>query len=96
MDWTKELQTAQQLQPAHRRRVYATDKYVIRVTLKPGELDEFGSTHDYTHTILQDENLVLATNLVKSHTTVPVPAVVHFEEGLTVLEMKEGIDLEQA
>jgi len=69
---------------------------VIRVTLEPGELDEFGSTHDYTHTILQDENLVLATNLVKSHTTVPVPAVVHVEEGLTVLEMKEGIDLEQA
>jgi hypothetical protein len=96
MDWAKEIESARKLQPTHRRRVYGTDKHVIRITLKPDERDHFGGTHDYSRTLLADENLVKTTDLIRRHTAIPVPKVIHHIEGTTVLEMVPGVDLADA
>src|SRR5947207_9049251 len=96
MDWSKELQSAQELQPSHRRYVYGTEDFIMKVALKPHERDYFGNVHDVDFTRLLDENLVIATEVVQKYTTIPVPKVVHYAEGMTVLEKVKGIDLDEA
>jgi aminoglycoside phosphotransferase (APT) family kinase protein len=95
-DWSKELASARELQPSHRRHVRATDKYVMRIPLEPEERDYFDGTHDTAFTHLLDENLVLATKLVQEYTTVPVPKVIHYVPEMTVLEWIDGVDLDEA
>jgi hypothetical protein len=96
MDWSKELQNATELQPAHRRHIYAVENYIIRVPLKANEPDSFAGLHDSYFTRLCDENLVNATRMVQEYTTIPVPRVIEYTPEMTVLERIEGIDLEQA
>jgi len=93
-DWTHEIAAARELQPSHRRRILATNKHVLRIPLKPEERDYFGNTHDIGFTSLLDENLVLATKVVREYTTVPVPQVIHYDAEMTILQMIEGVDLD--
>lgn len=96
MNWDKELERARELQPAHRRHVYATEKLVIKVALEPDEPDHFGDTHDVEFTRLLDENHALALSVVEQYTTIPIPKLLHHSEGVLVLEMIEGVDLDEA
>ena len=95
-DWAHEIATARELQPSHRRRVLATNNCVLRIALKPGERDHYGNTHDPQFTRLLDENLVLATEVVRKWTTVPVPQVIHYDTEITVLKVIKGVDLDAA
>src|SRR5579871_2577824 len=94
MDWSKELEHARELQPTHRRKVLATEKYVFKIPLKRGEHDHFGGEHDPEFARFTDQNLCRATELVQQYTTIPVPKIVQYSVDMTVLEFCQGNDLE--
>ena len=94
MDWSRELEHTYELQPAHRRKVLATEKYIFKVPLKRGEKDHFGGEHDPEFTRLADQNLYRATELVQEYTTIPIPKILEYSDEITVLEFVKGKDLE--
>ena len=68
---------------------------MIKVTLKPDEPDHFGHKHNVEFTRLLDENHSLTINIVEKYITIPISKLLHHIEGVIVLKMIEGVDLDE-
>ncbi|KAI9759009.1 MAG: hypothetical protein M4579_002672 [Chaenotheca gracillima] len=79
------------------REVFFLTQHVIKMTRVPWEVvDEkekigiFVGEADYEWLVKRDENEVRAINLIRKHTRIPVPRVIHQGFGFNVFERKHG------
>jgi len=61
-----------------------------------GKVTKMVPLWEHGFTRFMDENLVLATELVRNWTAIPVPRIIAYDPKMTVLEMIEGIDFDAA
>ncbi|CUS15823.1 unnamed protein product [Tuber aestivum] len=78
----------------HEREVYTWDKYIIKKRLSRDENGHNGYVPIYSAVQQRDENEILALELVKKYTSVPIPEVVHSGNGFTVFQRFPGVTVD--
>ncbi|KAI9786525.1 MAG: hypothetical protein M1816_007907 [Peltula sp. TS41687] len=77
--------------PPFDRYIHMLPRHAVKKRLEPGELGYDGYEPDLSTLEMRDENELLAMELVREHTSVPISKLIHRGYGFNVLERLQGI-----
>lgn len=80
--WLSQCSSDNLLTPPFDRYIHGLANYVVKRRLQPGEVGFSGYSPEFSTLSMRDENEILAMELVREHTTIPVPKLVYRGSGL--------------
>ncbi|KAI0465590.1 hypothetical protein F4859DRAFT_500385 [Xylaria cf. heliscus] len=81
--------------PPFDRYIYVLSSHVIKKRLLPGEIGFDGYIPDHATLTARDENELKALELVREHTSIPVPRILHKGKGFNVFERFQGVTVNE-
>ncbi|KAI9886826.1 MAG: hypothetical protein M1823_001399, partial [Watsoniomyces obsoletus] len=92
-EWLNQCTEDNMPQPAFDRYIHLLPEHVVKKRLGPGEEGYEGWQPNLSTLEMRDENEILALDLVREHTSIPIPKLIHRGVGFNVFERLQGITI---